>query len=345
MPLYYPESQTANRPDLTMFQALIQPYFPSARVLDYQTPQNTIHSIYHLNLSNGLALTLKANPRQPTTMLRHERYSLETEAEVLSLVAPRQNPYIPRLIGFDTLKSPPKTPYLLKQSVGGVPLSSVAHSLTPSQQNTLDTQLGSTVRLLGQHKSTRFGPVHDVALGAGKLSWRHAFLRSIESLLCDAEDMFITLPYAEIRQQTVRLSLGLDDVTEARLVVLDLGAQAHVHVDRDMKQLIGFTEFGNAVWGDVLMGDVFENPSTALLGGYGSDPRGNGGVMVRLLLCVYPVSMFLATAVINDLWNRYSCYRHLSRIVKQYYRNRQDDEEMRARRGLTADLAEMARVN
>ncbi|PGH18117.1 hypothetical protein AJ79_00745 [Helicocarpus griseus UAMH5409] len=328
MPLYATDSQTSNRPDLSMFQSLVQPIFPSARVLDYETRNGSIFPLCLLKLSNGLELTLKGSARQSTTLLRHEKHSLQTEAAVLSLLAPRNNPFIPRLFAFDVLKFPPRTPFLLKQSLRGVPLSEVEpSSITSADSNRIDEQLGRTVKLLGQFTSTQFGCVHAVARGEGRRSWKHAFMGFIESILCDAEDMFISLPYAEIRHHAARLSPALDGVTEARLVVVNLGDRSNVLVDRHSKQVTGFDDFSVAVWGDVLMAEVFQDPSPALLNGYGSSQMQMDDESLRIRLILY------------------SCYRHICRIVKQYYRTRQDDEEMLGRRGLTAILADIAAMD
>ncbi|OAX82388.1 hypothetical protein ACJ72_03261 [Emergomyces africanus] len=324
MPLYIPESETKNRPDLAMFQTLIQPIFPSARVLDYKPLQDNVYPRYLLKLSNGLELTVKAGPRQLTTLLRQEKHSLRTEAAVLSLLASRNSPYIPRLFRFDVLKFAPKTPFLLKQAVRGAPLNAIEpSSITTADQNRIDEQLGRMVKLLGQFTSTQFGNVHSVAQGEGTQSWKHAFLIFIESILCDAEDMFISLPYAEIRHHMLRLSPALSGVTEPRLVVVNLGDRSNILVDQDTKELTGFADFSDAVWGDVMMAEIFEDPSAALLNGYGSNQMQMDDKSLRIRLSLY------------------FCYRQICRIVKQYYRNRQDDEEMRARRGLTTVLIEI----
>ncbi|EGE79884.1 hypothetical protein BDBG_03155 [Blastomyces gilchristii SLH14081] len=328
MTLYILESETKTRPDLAMFQTLIQPIFPSARVLDYKSFNDNVYPRYLLKLSNGLELTMKAGPRPLSTLLRQEKHSLRTEAAVLSLLASRNSPYIPRLFRFDALKFDPKTPFLLKQSLGGVPLSEIEpSSLSSADRNRIDEQLGRTVKLLGQFTSTQFGNVHSVSQGEGRQSWRRAFLVFIEYILCDAEDMFISLPYAQIRHDVMRLSPALDGVTEPRLVVVNLGDSSNILVDRDTKDVTGFVDFSDAAWGDVMMAEIFEDPSAALLNGYGSSQMQMDDELLRIRLLLY------------------SCYRQIRIIVKQYYRNWQDDEEMHARRKLTTVLAQMAALS
>lgn len=288
MPLYIPESETKNRPDLAMFQTLIQPIFPSARVLDYKPLHDNVYPLFLLKLSNGLELTLKAGPRQLTTLLRQEKHSLGTEAAVLSLLASRNSPYIPRLFRFDVLKFAPKTPFLLKQSLRGVPFSEIEpSSITSADRNRIDEQIGRTVKLLGQFTSTQFGNVHSVCQGEGRQSWKHAFLIFIESILCDAEDMFISLPYAEIRHHVMRLSPVLSGVTEARLVVVNLGDRSNILVDQDTKEVTGFADFSDAIWGDVMMAEIFEDPSAALLKGYGSSQIQMDDELLRIRLFLF----------------------------------------------------------
>ncbi|PGH18887.1 hypothetical protein AJ80_04305 [Polytolypa hystricis UAMH7299] len=324
MPFLIAEPYRETRPEFAMFETLIHPIFPEAKVVNVQSLEGHLHLFYRITLSNDLNLILKTARKEFTSLLRQERFSLQAEAEVLSLLENVQHPYIPQLLRYDTLKFPPRTPYLVRPCIPGVPLSDIESSLTINERNGVDRQIGRMVNFLGQHTSTRFGYVHDVAQGGGKRGWKSAFLSFIESLLCDAEDMFISLPFHEIREQVARLAPVLRDVAEPQLVVVDLGRPCHVLVDADSKEVTGFTDFSSAVWGDPFLVDVFTNPSTAFLDGYGHDVMDEGSYQIRILL--------------------YSCYHHLKNLVRQYYRNRNDDEEMRARRVLTANLAEMSEL-
>lgn len=97
----------------------------------------------------------------------------------------------------------------------------------------------------------------------------YATMALFEGVLRDAEDMFIHLPYAEIRHEVSRLAPALEEVTLPRLVVVGFGRPSHVLLDECSKQPSGVIDFSSAFWGDVLMVEIFENSSTAVFEGAG----------------------------------------------------------------------------
>jgi hypothetical protein len=136
--------------------------------------------------------------------------------------------------------------------------------------------------------SDSFGSLSQVASAAGKQSWREAFLNLFEGILRDSEDVFINLPYGEIRYQVSRLSPVLDEILVPRLVVIDFGHPSHVFVDPESKRLSGISGFGTAVWGDVYMAKIFENPSAPMLDAFGSAYTKTQSGRIRQLLYVCP---------------------------------------------------------
>ena len=88
----------------------------------------------------------------------------------------------------------------------------------------------------------------------------------LESVLRDAEDMFVNLPYSQIREQLVKAEGSLDEVREARLVIPGLSDPGNVLVDRQTKEITGVMDFTRALWGDVeLMKDGEEESVRSLL--------------------------------------------------------------------------------
>ncbi|KAL1964082.1 hypothetical protein VTN77DRAFT_7500 [Rasamsonia byssochlamydoides] len=158
--------------------------------------------------------------------------------------------------------------------------------LTSENRKDIQRHLGFLVNVIGQHVSASFGPLEKVAFGAGSYSWRQAFLSLFEEVLRDAEDLFIHLPYAEIRRQVIRLAPTLEEITLPRLVIVNFGRPSQVLVDPELRQLTGIVDFGSALWGDVLMAEVFENPSDALFDGFGSSLPDERSQHIRLLLYV-----------------------------------------------------------
>lgn len=77
--------------------------------------------------------------------------------------------------------------------------------------------------------------------------------------------MLIHLLYTEIRQEVTRLAPVLEEITLLRLVTVDFGRSPKLLIDPESKQLSGVIDIGSALWGDVLMTEIFENPSTAAI--------------------------------------------------------------------------------
>ncbi|KAJ5135604.1 Aminoglycoside phosphotransferase [Penicillium bovifimosum] len=283
-----------------------------------------IHSLRLLILSNGARLLLKGSPSSRTALLRRERSFLETEAQFLSLLGQSANPCIPQLYHYDPHGRLLGSAYLVRQYIRGKSLSEMEGELTTQQRDGIDRHLGFLVSTIGHNAAPGFGSLQQVALGAGRSSWREVFCTLCEGVLRDAEDMFIHLPYSEIRHELNRLAPALEEVTLPRLVVVDFGRPSHVLLNEESKQLSGVVDFSSALWGDVLMAEIFASPSPAVLQGAGMPLTRTRAEKVRLVL--------------------YACYRLVSQITVQYYRNRDETSEFAARRRLTTTIAEMTRL-
>lgn len=267
------------------FQQVVQSIFPpTIRIQGVQPLGDGVHSLRVLRLSDNQQLILKASPPSGVPLLRRERHSLETEALALSLLGKSATPCIPRLHYYSRQRNCLGSSFLLRQYVRGKSLRDLGPSLSNEDRAKIDRRLGSLVQTIGSQTSPKFGTLDKVAAGAGTHSWRLAFLGLFEELLHDAEDRFIHLPYGVIRQQILRLAPALDSVTVSRLVIVDLGRQSKVILDPDSKELNAIVDLGSAIWGDILMTDVFESPSEALLAGFGSIGLETPSAAPRLLL-------------------------------------------------------------
>lgn len=228
-----------------------------------------IHSLRMIVLSNGARLLLKGSPSSSTALLRRERSFLENEAQFLALLGQSGNPCIPQLYNYDPYGRSWGSPYLIRQYMSGKKLSEMENELSHQQRDGIDRHLGFLLSTIGQNAAPGFGTLQQVARGAGTPSWRDAFCALFEGILRDAEDTFVHLPYSEIRDELSRLAPALEDVTLPRLVVVDFGRPSHILLDEESKQLSGIVDFSSALWGDVLMAEIFENPSQAILQGAG----------------------------------------------------------------------------
>lgn len=243
-----------------------------------------IHSLRLIVLSNGARVLLKGSPSSSTALLRRERSFLENEAQFLALLGQSGNPCIPQLYNYDPSGRPWGSPYLIRQYMNGRSLSEMENEISPVQRDGIDRHLGFLLSTIGQNAAPGFGTLQQVARGAGTSSWRDAFCALFEGILRDAEDTFVHLPYSEIRDGLSRLAPALEDVTLPRLVVVDFGRPSHILLDEESKQLSGIVDFSSALWGDVLMAEIFETPSQAILQGAGIPLLRTREEQIRLVL-------------------------------------------------------------
>jgi hypothetical protein len=261
--------------------------FPSTVHVQHSYPfSGHMHSLRLLALSNGAHLLLKGSPSSRTALLRRERSFLETEAQFLALLGQSGNPCIPQLYHYDPYGRLWGSTYLIRQYMKGKSLSEMEGKLTSQQLDGINRHLGFLVSTIGQNAAPGFGSLQQVAFGAGRPSWREAFCALFEGILRDAEDMFIHLPYSEIRHELSRLAPALEYVSLPRLVVVDFGRPSHVLINEESGQLSGIVDFSSAMWGDVLMAEIFANASPAVLHGAGMATSRTREENIRLVLYV-----------------------------------------------------------
>jgi hypothetical protein len=125
-------------------------------------------------------------------------------------------------------------------------------------------------------------------------------------------------------------------------VVLDIGSETNVLVERgsdegtstaatDDIRLTGLRSWGQGVFGDPIMADVFEEPTEGFMEGWregGEDIiEDTENAEARLLL--------------------YRCYRAVVAIVTEYYRPQSDSSrrELEGRKKLTSILADLEKID
>lgn len=207
---------------------------------------NHTHSIRLIHLSNGLRLILKISPSTNTEILRHERYCLEAEAFVFSLLVKSKLP-VPKVIKYSPRSTQLGSPFLLTTHLPGISYASARPYLTRLERSGIERQLHSLSSIINQHTSRKFGPA---GVGDGYDTWGEAFHAMLESILMDGEDKLVSLPYSQIREESLRFSGVLNAVKQARLVILGLGEPENVLIDRRTNEVTGLTDFGRAMWAD-----------------------------------------------------------------------------------------------
>ncbi|GME35116.1 aminoglycoside phosphotransferase protein [Neofusicoccum parvum] len=285
-------------PDLAGIQKLLREHFRSSRTSLQQLERlpASLHRLYLLHLTDGARLVLKCPPAASTRLLRSEHHSLITEAHVLELLTSSRPPVhvpVPRLLRADTNPDaePLGSTYLLRTHVHGIPLAQLRPHLSGTDLAQIDHALGSYLRALTCLTAPAFGPALQVAAGKGSTSWREAFLLHLESVLRDAEDMLIALPYDFIRSLVQAQQAVLDQVRTPVLVAMDAGRSGSVLVDERRRCVSGMVGWGNSIWGDALLAgvcwgysaDQADESNRTFWGGFGGcDGSDAEGVRMRM---------------------------------------------------------------
>ncbi|KAK4992962.1 hypothetical protein LTR66_006130 [Elasticomyces elasticus] len=278
---------------------------------------------YCLHISDGTSLTLKTISNCSTRLLRHERDSVAAEIEVLCLLQSRHKRRIisPKIVSIGEEQGS-LCPFLLSTSLNGRTLADVNPSLSATQRGTVLISVGVYYRQLSTITSKAFGTAVQVSAGKGKQSWKDAFISLIIDMLCDAEDMLVSLPYDSIRNSVCDHGDVLDELVEPRLVIFNAADCENVLVDERTQQVTGLRHYSHAVWGDPLMIEIFENPPRAFLTGFGWRLEASVAARKRQLL--------------------YTIYRASIKVITNYARPENDGKELVARRQLSLALAQLA---
>ena len=245
-------------PNLPQLQNMLQQTLlgPSLAVAQVDVLPNHLHNVNIIHLSNGSYLVLKAGPSPITLLLRHERYLLDNEAQALEILTRSDLP-VPRILKHDPTSTRLGSPFLLNTFVPGVPYAEVHRIMEPPERANVERQLNFLIAAIGQHvppSPDTYGPLALTALNQGHKTWREAFRSMLESVLMDAEDLLINLPYAQIRTGVTGSDKVLDDVREPRLVILGLTEPRNILIDRKTNNITGLLDFGRALWGDWQIG-------------------------------------------------------------------------------------------
>lgn len=222
---------------------------------------NHLHRLLAIQLSNGTRLVLKVGPDPTTVLLRHERLLLRSEAAAYSALAKTRLP-VPKLLKYERDSTRLGAPFLLLSRLEGVKFTDALLYLSSADRSRIDRQLRSIAVAINQHTSALFGYAGTVEWaskmrpgvgGGGFRSWREAFVSMFESIIMDGEDMVVNLPYFQIREALSRWESYLDEVNEARLVVLDLDRPENILIDPKTNDVTGLLDFGHSIWGDPLL--------------------------------------------------------------------------------------------
>ena len=248
-------------PRHTTFQKMIDSILlsPQLSILNVEDrSQHHLHRLIAIHLSNESQFIFKISPPSNTLLLRHERQLLQGEAAALLTLAKSTLP-IPQVLKYEPDGAQLGSPFLLIDYLPGLKYSEALPYLSRSERLTIEAQLRSLHLIISQYSSPTFGLAGYVGLGrvgGEHRSWREAFTAMLESVMQDGEDMMVNISYFDIRGALSRWGGCLDEVTQAKLVVLGLGKPENVLIDRRTTEVVGLLDFGMAVWGDPAMARI-----------------------------------------------------------------------------------------
>lgn len=355
--------------------------FPSETLGPVEELKSTqLARLYSLTMSDDRKLLLSFAPSLSVHLLRHEASILSSEAKLAHFLTEsnqrletqgptlkeggqvlnhaRLSALVPKLLKHSPNNREMAYPYSIFEPTAGVPLSTVALYLSIPERRFVDKQIGLVARALASFASPSggFGTVSRVLPDPftkpaptstdpemkGSTLWSEAFHGLLEGVLRDGEDKAVLLPYEVIRAHYKRLSYQLDSVLVPRLLVLDIGNDRNVMVERGLDEedsmkasaegvrLAGLRSWGQGVFGDPLLADCFDAPSESCLEGWREEGEDliedEESLQVRMLL--------------------YRCFRAVVIIVTEYYRPQSDSSrrELEGRRKLTSALAEIEKL-
>lgn len=307
---------------------------------------------------------LKCRPSSPAIrLLRHEEDRLRTEAYTLqtlllhssssSSTKPSEMPstrMIPRLIASSPHhhqhRTNPKTPldpppYIITGPFHGHLLSEISPRLPQTSSEKIQQRVGFFYRNLTtsfshpsssstqqQPQTKPFGPLYSSSDSSDSLksftTWSQFYTTLLETLLLDAEDALINLPYAFIRETVRRNQNSLDQITKPKLVFLEglidernilvrrrrrlesSGERERRRASGDEWEISGILDWSGVIWGDEWMSDGFYHHFSkgrsmggfleGFLGGKGKqqNQRRSGEEVVRQYLYVLFFPLFLS---------------------------------------------------
>ncbi|MCR2806016.1 phosphotransferase family protein [Paenibacillus soyae] len=226
------------------------------------------NSAYSILMSDGTAAVLKVAPIHGTKMMRYERSMMRTEVEVLRLLDKGGAVPVPNVLAYDDACTLVPSEYFIMEQLHGVPYNKIKESLSTSEKDAIESELGAYNRLINENRGTRFG--YYAQEDSWKTTWAEAFQQMIMGVLADGKDAEIELPggYSAIEAEIIRHADALSEVEQPSLVHWDLW-EGNVFVDNG--KISGLIDFERALWGDPLMEHFFShfNRSGSFAEGYG----------------------------------------------------------------------------
>lgn len=246
------------------------------------------NTIYRVDRAGDAPVVIKFAPPPDHLVMRYEHGLLETEVEVLSLLATEGIP-VPRVLAQGET-------YFIMEHVPGESLSAAAGTVSRAEREVLDAEFGVLSARINTITGPRFGRFRDDHCASD--SWSGAFTEMVEDLLCDAADTGVALPIAPqtVRQYGEVYRAELCEVREPRLVLWDLHP-GNVLVENG--RIAAVIDCDRALWGDPNMEYAFRSSaqtSDEFRTGY-AESAGGGDAREHTLNWLYDLYLGLVMVV------------------------------------------------
>lgn len=237
---------------------------------------------YRLQSRSECFYVFKRRPSTHVRLLRHEEERLQLEAVALQILRGRPNVEVPRVIEIHSSKSPLGSPYLITGPFCGSTLSDIEPTLSRQALASVDRSLGRYVHELSRITGPYFGSMRQTT--PAPQPWSRCFSGMMESVLRDAEDAMLSLPYDVINGQLRKHRSALDRISRPKLTLLEMASDKNILVHTKDMSVSGLLDFSSAIWGDPYLSDCFYQPSVSFAEGFGKLPNRTTDERVRQYL-------------------------------------------------------------
>ncbi|WP_062517803.1 phosphotransferase family protein [Demequina gelatinilytica] len=249
------ESLTKNRQSTDTLRVLIERGFGHDEVPDgegfaEEITEGWFNVAYRIRLRSGRRVVLKVAPPADVPVLTREVGMMRNELEAMRLVAEQTSVPVPRIEHVDLSHEVVDADLFFMEHIDADNFGFAAAEgrLAPDVIAAGNRELGALNREINQVMGDHFGPL----LGPGFRTWREAFSAAIEDTLRDGAAVEIDLGWEpdEIREVLAEHAGALDEVTEPRLIEVDLWAKNSMISDG---RIVAILDHERALYGDPLM--------------------------------------------------------------------------------------------
>lgn len=205
---------------------------------------------YWIILSDGREVILKISPPPDIKVLRYEKDVIRVEVDVLRLFKETGKFPVPAVYSSDFSGTIISSDYFIMEKLPGTAYSKIKQSLTSSEREQIDLELGRINRAINDIEGMEFGLYiqHDKK----RKRWSDAFMLMVDDILLDGLEQNVQLPleYDQIRDVIISRLSVMDPVDKPCLVHWDLH-DGNVIINDG--KITGIIDCDRALWGDPLI--------------------------------------------------------------------------------------------